>query len=428
MIKRLIKKIIAVYTALSVILFSSCKSADADNKVTDEKGRERIILACIPEDVSASSYNDKVSTLVSRYNGASEKFYIEEKTYLSNDNLIMDLISGERIDVIAVYYYMDISPLYSKGLLCDIYEFIDNDEDISRDTYVKPALRSVEADGKLYEMPFDFNVLSAVAKEKLWGDDGDTSYEHIAEKAEALGIIPYRFYFKSFDSTANIIAEYVDFANGSCSFDSEEFREFIKFLKPYYNEIKNLSFEDLEEKFRNDEILVKPESVGFLQQMYIERDAFDSVKYIGLPSKIENYHVAFPWLSFSIFTNSGNPEGAFDFIKYSTSYETYFQKSGGYEAPRMVTGIPINQAALESNYNFYLEDNLMGIEKEIRKKYLDEVMKQINSINGSGKTICIPISDILSEELTSYFNDNKDINEVCRVIQDRVSTYLNEHS
>lgn len=425
--KQIIKKIIIISAALSVILFSSCKSADADNKVTDEKGRERIILAGIPEDVSATFYHDTVSTLVSRYNGASEKFYIEEKTYLSNDNLIMDLIGGERIDVIAVYCDMDISPLYSKGLLCDIYEFIDNDEDISRDTYVKPVLRSVEADGKLYEMPFDFTVLSAVAKEKLWGDDGDNSYEHIAEKAEALGIIPYRFYFKAFDSTANIIAEYVDFANGSCSFDSEEFREFIKFVKPYYNEIKNLSFEDLQEKFRNDEILVTPQYVGFLQQMYIERDVFDSVKYIGLPSKIENYHVAIPWLSFSIFTNSGNPEGAFDFIKYSTSYETYVEKSGGNEIPRM-TSSPINQAALELNYNFYLETDLMGIEKEIRKKYLDEVMKQINSINGSGKTTCIPISDILSDELTSYFNDNKDINEVCRVIQDRVSTYLNERS
>lgn len=428
MIKRLIKKIIAVYTALSVILFSSCKSADADNKVTDEKGRERIILACIAEDGLTVHYNDTVGVLVSRYNGAGEKFYIEEKTYLSTDNLIMDLIGGERIDVIAVDQLMDISPLYAKGLLCDLYEFIDNDEDISRDTYVKPVLRSVEANGKLYEMPFDFGILSAVAKEKLWGDDGDTSFEHIAEKAEALGgIIPYKFYLDSVEFTASMISEYVDFANSSCSFDSEKFKEFIKFVKPYYNEIKNLSYEDLHEKFRNDEILVTSQYISFMQQVHIERDVFDSVKYIGLPSKIENYHVAFPLLSFSIFTNSGNPEGAFDFIKYSTSYETYVEKSGGYEAPRM-TNSPINQAALEFNYNYFLEINPMRIKKETQKKYLDEAMKQINSINGSGKTICKPISDILSNELKSYFNDNKDIDEVCRVIQDRVSTYLIEQS
>lgn len=415
-----------MYTVLSVILFSSCESKE--EKITDEKGRERIILACSAEDGLTYSYNDYVSTLVSRYNGASEKFYIEEKTYLSTDNLIMDLISGERIDVIAVDQFMDISPLYAKGILCDLYEFIDNDEDISRDTYVDPVLRSVEADGKLYEMPFSFAILSAIAKEKLWGDDGDNSFEHIAEKAEELGgIIPYEFSFDSFELTANIISEYVNFENSSCSFDSEDFKEFIKFVKPYYNELKKLSFEDRQNKFKNDEILVKPQYVGLLQQEIIERNVFDSVKYIGLPSKTENYHVAFPTLSFSIFTKSGNPEGAFDFIKYSTSYETYVDKSDGYEVPRMTTN-PINQAALEFNYNHLLE--LMPVEnnKEIRKKYLDEAMKQINSINGSGKTICKPISDILSEELKSYFNENKDINEVCRVIQDRVSTYLNEQS
>lgn len=426
MIKQIIKKIIIIYTALSVIMFSSCESKDENT--TDEKGREHIVIACSTEEGLSYDYNERIDVLVNRYNGAAEKFYIEEKKYTSTDNLIMALVGGEHIDIIATDRFMDISPLYVKGVLCDLYEFIDNDDIVSRDTYVNSVLKSVEVGGKLYEMPFDFAVLSAIAKEKLWGDDGDNSFEHLTEKAEALGgIIPYDFSVDSFEFTSYLISEYVDFANGSCSFESEDFKEFIKSLKPYYTKLKNLSFEERENKFKNDEILAKPQYVGIIQQEIIENNVFDKIKYIGLPSKIENYHVAFPTLSFSIPANSENKEGAFDFIKYSTSYDTYIEKSG-YEIgiPRM-TNNPINKAALDTVCTHYSEVNAGGNPEQI-KKYIDETMRQINSINGSGKTICKPISNILSEEMTSYFNGDKDPNEVCRIIQNRVSIYLNEQS
>ncbi len=55
-------------------------------------------------------------------------------------------------------------------------------------------------------------------------------------------------------------------------------------------------------------------------------------------------------------------------------------------------------------------------------------MTKQNSINGAGNMTCKPIANILSEEITLYFNGDKDSDEVCNIIQSRVSIYLSEQS
>lgn len=322
------------------------------------------------------------------------------------------------------------SPLYAKGALCDLYEFIDNDSDISRDTYVNSVIKSMEVNGKLYEIPYDFYVESAIVKEKLWGDDYDTSFEHIIEKSKLLGcIIPYDLYVDSYAFTSYIISEYVDFADNSCSFDDGKFEEYIKFMKQYYIEIQNSSDDELYDKMKNDELLVMSNGFsGFNQIEYLENKISDKVKFIGFPSEIENYHIAIPRTSFSILTNSQNAEGAFDFIKCSTSYRAYIDKIGSVETVTHNQALPINQSALNFRYNKSIEDNVYGIDEKTKRIYCDEIMKQINSINGSGNMTCKPIANILSEEITSYFNGDKEPNEVCSIIQSRVSIYLSEQS
>ena len=68
------------------------------------------------------------------------------------------------------------------------------------------------------------------------------------------------------------------------------------------------------------------------------------------------------------------------------------------------------------------------IDKDLKKSYNDEIMKQIDSVNGSACMANNAIGDILSEELHSYFDDGKNSGEVCSSIQNRVTIYLNERS
>ncbi|MDE6592605.1 MAG: hypothetical protein K2K57_06035, partial [Oscillospiraceae bacterium] len=225
---------ITAATAFAAVLLSSCNSM-TDNNITDEQGREIIVLARNEADEFSSK---SINLLIKEYNNSDRKFYIEEKKYLSSDNLLVDIIGGENIDVLFVNGWIDTTPLYAKGVICDLYEFIDNDGGVSRDTYVDSVLKALEKDGKLYEIPYDFYVESAIVKTDLWGDDNDTSFEHITEKSKSLGCnIPYDLSFDSYAFISYIISEYVDLTNSSCSFDDGKFEEYIKFMKQYYNSI-----------------------------------------------------------------------------------------------------------------------------------------------------------------------------------------------
>nr|MDE6592577.1 hypothetical protein [Oscillospiraceae bacterium] len=182
-------------------------------------------------------------------------------------------------------------------------------------------------------------------------------------------------------------------------------------------------------KFINDDLLVMSCGfAGFDQIEFIERDVSDRIKFIGFPSETENYHIAVPTTSLSIFTKSKNQTGAFDFIKFCTSYEAYVDNTDGTERITHSHALPINRDALNFHYNWSIETNVLEIDENIKRSYCDEIMKQINSVNGSGNMTCNAIGDILAEELTSYFNGDKEPDEVCRIIQSRVTIYLSEQS
>ncbi len=420
------KKILICMVLAAAVILSSC-GRKTDEKTVDENGREVIILARNRENKYS---RDTVENLIIEYNNSGDKFYIEEKDYSSGDDLITDIIAGKNIDVLIADGWIDIAPLYSKGYLCDLYEFINNDSEITDDTYLTSVLKAMEKNGKLYEMPYDFIVESAVAKADLWGDDNDTSFEHTIEKAEELNCeIPFDMSLDSYSFLSYITSNYVDTANGSCNFNDGEFEKFIVFMKQYYDNIKNLSGEDLLNKFKNDDLLVISTGIASFEQLdYLERDVGDKIKFVGFPSDINNYHIVVPDISFSIFSDSQNSGGAFDFIKYCTSYGAYVDSTNGGNFIINHYSLPINREAIDYLYNDSIQTNLYGVDKDLKKSYNDEIMKQIDSVNGSASMANNAIGDILSEELHSYFDDGKNSGEVCSSIQNRVTIYLSERS
>lgn len=412
---------IIICTAAALILSSCGKS---ENKISED-GRKILVLARSEENNYSRETIDK---LIGDFNGSNGEYYIQEQVYQSCDNLFTDIAAGKQPDLIYIGDWVDISALYNQEMLCDLYTLIDSDSDISRDIYVESVLKAMETNGSLYRMPYDFTVESALAKEELWGADKDTSVENIIKKAEELGCdIPFDFTADSYSFLSYITSEYVDLSNGSCCFDDGRFEEFITFMKQYYNVIKNCSDEELYEKFKRNELLVMSSGfAGFDQIDYIEHDVSDRVKYIGFPSNSENYHIAVPQISFSIFSASEDRLGAFEFIKYCTSYEAYIEKVDGFDVISSKICFPVNKEALEFCYNRSIELNLYDLDEDLKREHNDEIMAQINSVNGAGTQEGAVIGKVISEELSSYFDGNKSAGEVCSLIQNRLSIYFEE--
>lgn len=405
---------------ISAVILTSCGEKEI---YTDEQGRQAVVLARSAQ----KDFTDEVADrLIASYNSKSAEYFIEERLYESGNNLMIDVLAGKSPDILMFGDWIDASSLYGKERLADIYALIDSDGEISRSDFVKPVLNALETDGKLYCMPYDFSVDSAVVKTELWGDDSDTSFEHIAEIAEEKGCtIPFDFTVSSYNFMNYISSEYIDFSKGKCSFDDGRFEAFLEFLNRYAVRVDNTNRETLYNMFINNEMLMLNCGFASFDQIdYLESDTGGEIKFIGFPSETGN--IVIPETAFGIFVQSENEIGAFDFIKNCTSYGGYVTEAGEGENTGAY-GLPINRKALDFCYNRSLKINSYKLGDEKKKRNNDEIMRQIFSVKSAHSPSGNAVHTIISEETATYFNGEKSASEVCSIIQNRVSTYLEEN-
>lgn len=416
------KHFLFIAILIVTIMLTSCKEEDVVVQNLENDNKNPLILA-------RSNKNDFSRDIIDRliigFNNTSNDYFIHEQLYDSNDNLSMDIYAGKQIDLLCLGNWIDPVPLYNKELLCNLYNFIDNDSEISRGDYVESVLTALEINNKLYQMPYDFSVESAIVKANLWGDDKDMSFEHIIEISERNGCeIPFDFTLESYSFIPYISSEYIDYSNGTCNFNDGRFAEFLVFINQYVNITSDIDREELYNMFISGEMLLMDCGFASFDQIdYLESDVGDKIKFIGFPSKTENYHIAVPETSFAIFSQSKKQSSAFEFIKYCTSYNAYIDQngtlSGGY-------CLPINKKALERCSERSIEHNFYDLDKDQKKRNNEEIMRQIYSVNGFGTRSSNFVATILSEELKLFFKGDKTANEVCEIIQNRISTYFNE--
>ena len=70
-------------------------------------------------------------------------------------------------DLIANNMQMPIRQYAAKGLLEDLWPYIDADPEYSRDKLMTKPLESLQTDGKLYQLPIDFGVTTAIGLGKV---------------------------------------------------------------------------------------------------------------------------------------------------------------------------------------------------------------------------------------------------------------------
>lgn len=427
--RKYIKIIISAAVCLTAAMLSSCEKAP--QRELDEDGRTVLYIAR-PADEGDSYYagslKGEVNRLIYEFNDKNENYVIKDKYYESGEKLLLEIMSGRQPDLLCkseVCNWVDSSPLYGKGLLCDLNEFID--ERGIRDRYVPSVLEAMEVDGKLYEMPYEFMFVASLVRAKDWADGEDTSFEHIIEKSRELGYaVPVDLTFYSESFTLCVCDNFIDYGNGTCSFESEEFAEHLTFRKQCIDAAKRLTPDgNFYDMFHNGDALMMPVSnSGFWNLEYLTTEYVgEEIKFVGLPSGEENSVTALPMLYFSVFKGS---EEAYDFIDCATSYEAYKDENN---VNTKGIGLPINEEVLRYIAKKYYNQTspMLGISDEkVKEAFIRETYRVIRSVNGAENRFDSAVNDILNEETAAYFDGTKTLEETCGNIQNRVSLYLSE--
>jgi hypothetical protein len=369
-------------------------------------------------------------------------------------NFNNDIFAGNIPDVIVVLLEMPYGNYVRKGMFADLYPFIDNDSDYSREDFLQPLLKAFETDGKLYSIAPAFSFDTLVGKTSVFGEKQGQSF---AEFQSAAAKIPNASLFgttmdrDSFTDEILIMMArgFIDDTEGVCNFDSEDFITLLEYAKtlppPTPNAVPyEMRFAPGEKNdYKTDRTLIELVRIDDLRHIVsLEKPEFgEPVTFLGIPNNTGGSGIlARPRLETAIMSDAQNPEGAWEFVKGLFTYSNYFVKNMGYpplaKFPVLMTELNIaaEKATIppyETSYNGerfprmnWLGPNLSN-QPDNTEADNAKMFALFDSIDGIDRSIPA-IENIIKEETAAYYAGGKSAEETAKIIQNRATTYLEE--
>ena len=195
---------------------------------------------------------------VKLFNGKSKEYYIEVRDYAEGmlgdqetdgpyyqgaiTRLYAEIAQGKTPDILDET--IPLEALAKQGVLEDLWPWIDQDPDISRDTVMSHVLECAEVNGKLPRICGGFAIETAVAGAEVAGDRTGWTMEEM--QAAYGGQMPELYFggtwdsrlvqatFNRFDQKSTLynlvrmnLDYYVNWETGECFFDGEDFKALL---------------------------------------------------------------------------------------------------------------------------------------------------------------------------------------------------------
>lgn len=265
-----------------------------------------------------------------------------------------EMLSGKLPDMIDINTYnMPVEQYAAKGFLTDLYELIDADPDLNRESFVQPVLKALEsADGKLYQLPSTFAVSTAIALDKVAGDYDTWNLAAVKDAMTKLqdGASVFDVYRTKTDILQTCISRnidaFVDWENGGAHFDSDEFKALLEFANQFPDtyDWENATDEEndsAQNRMNAGKQLMTDMYVSSFEDMLYQLTGFNGgVKFVGYPSEDGTSNHAFQIDgSIAISSTCADKTAAWNFMKQFLNEE--------YQSSYNVWNFPINQKAFD---------------------------------------------------------------------------------
>lgn len=359
-----------------------------------------------------------------------------------------EIIAGNVPDMLDISQ-LPIGQYVSRGLLEDLYPYIDADAELSRDSFVPSILKALEINGGLYQVSPGFGIFTVIGRSDVVGNDMGWTLDQMTD---CLATQPAGTELFQQGITQDTMLQYicymymndfVDWQAQTCNFDSPEFIKLLQFCAGF-----DQTFDYSEDTYESEvsriqsgkqllEITTETDFQSF--QMY-EAMFGGQITYKGFPCEHGVGNVAFTDSGLAMTTACKDKESAWSFMRTLLTEE--YQESGD------LWTFPINQAAFDKKLadamtkDTYTDEN--GNEVEVSKgswgwddltvdmyavteEQAARIKALIDSIDGV-LIIDTNISDIIRDEGAAYFAGTKTAEEAAQDIQSRVSIYVSEQA
>lgn len=416
---------------------------------------------------------------------------IDEAHDSAVEKLRQDVTKGTLPDVLVLDGGSDITGIFGgvdlagTGALCDLYDFMDKDETLTRESFVPSVLNAADRsfDGHVYSIPTNFSIrLDNTAKTKFVKDvkkwDFDTYMDYIENENEIIGYEPPEESSKTQYERSTIINHWhwIDKEKAECHFDSPQFLRFLEYCQagePDPEPDENYVYEEPSEeesrqnyidqqcRYIEDKALLNNSNISrYMNYLYEIKGTFgnEDVTVLGeVDGKMDTAVFSFPHSQYAIPECCENKELAWKFIKYRLSdkcYKDAYNTGGGF--PVTNSGLEIykenDQQPQNNEYSVGYEDYTGYLyptgyrDENGNTKYLklgnltDDDIATVDKYIAGAVLSSSPdrasdeytqkyndVYDIYHEELQRMFHNETTPEECAYMLQNRISIYLSEN-
>ena len=398
-------------------------------EMTAENYREVLTLGCLYA-------NENIKMAAKNFNNSNGKYKVKLVSYeeeydweVAAKMLNNDVANGDKLDMVIADASV-LQSLINKGSFVDLNEYIDADKEINRADYFDNILRNEEINGKLYALSSSFSVTSMGVNAKYFKNDFITMDEVIELKKQYPDkslmtymssnlLVTYFMYFNQ--------GEFIDYNNATCSFDSDEFKKLLEFANTFPKEVDyNEGISEFKE-IQDENCILIPMSISEMEELQVYDKLMNgNLKITGFPSSTGKGTVSSMENGVSILKKSKNKDACYEFVR--TLLLDEMQDSIEYN------GFPLSRRYFDSfmekkktdGGSFGWSDGTVEVSGDgITDKEINIVKAMIDKCNSAFR-YDEEINNIVTEETAAFFAGSKSAEEVCEVMQSRVSLYLKE--
>lgn len=413
------------------------------------------------------------------FNKKSETHRIEVKDYAEFDTdgtgqaslqkLNTEILAGTVPDILDTNG-LPLRQYGSKGILEDLWPFIDNDPELGRDKLMIRPLEANQQDGKLYEIFNNFSIRTVAGPTKIVGDRMSWT---LADLREALTKMPEGCAIFGEGDTKDAMLdtvvslnmdEFVDWQTGKCTFDSDQFKSLLEFCNTFAAEFNYDNYdwdewEGEESRILNGKQMLMQSYLGNFDWTVQSLNALfnGEYSYVGYPREDGGCGSSFYFYQGVAMTSScKDKDGAWSFIRQTLLPQVEESGDGRYGYRYYSGNFYVNKAdfdktvemALTPQYetdgdgnqildeegnpipvyygSIWVDDTTQIELKAPTQADVDKVLalyEQIDSIYRRDEKIMESVKEVA----TQYFAGDKPLDDAAALIQNKVTLYVNEN-
>lgn len=480
------RKLLSAATAIAVLTsFTGCSSkkeksvpqvkteiigtTDSSTDVSEDKPKENITLNyAVYGEMDKEEYN-----LIKKFNETDNGYvivtkdyseylspeedgsilYDEDKARTLNIKLIQDISNGD-IDIVRDYYLsgsQTMNRLSSRGAFINLYEMMNTDSEINKNTLNSHILELHETEGNLYCLPFNYTISTLIGESRYVGDNEGwtldemiSCWEKMPEGSMIEGHKEKNYVYLTI--LRGMLGSFIDYKNAKANFDSADFKKALEFCN---------SFDDIYGKYSDPELnavnfVFEQRFYGFAETHVALCDInVDNYTFVGYPSDDGCggfINTSGNRLAICSTVTEKEKIGAWEFIRsyclddFQTDYycrkETVIIDGERKEMYLEPKGFPINVSVYNKlaneTMNGKLMDSTISVNENqsdigfLTKKELEHLTDYTNKIQNLSVTIDDDLNKIINDEIIDYFNSEISIDDCVALIQNRAELMVSE--